>query len=515
MSENLFNLLHEPLLSISTTKEARKVSLPEVLALLCRDEVEAFEALQAHQEHAWYAFLVQLAVLALQGEEEVPTEASQWEALLLQLTAQQAEPWCLFVSDLSEPALLQPPVPEKKLDVFKNRIEHPDTLDILITSKNHDVKRTRIRSANPEHWLYALVTLQTMQGFLGAGNYGVARMNGGFASRPIVSYTPSLRLGLRWRRDVSVFQAAREELVNNFGYQAQGGAALLWLLPWDGTSSLPLSQCDPYFIEVCRRVRLLQEKGSLVAMASTSKAARVSAKELKGNVGDPWIPIAKDDSSALTVSKNGFNYRLITALLGGDYTVGEALQIHPKTDGKTPFFFAWAMVRGQGKTEGLQRRILPLPASVSRRLGKAEELLLLAIRAKGRIDIVDKIERKILYPALKILYDKHTNRWSGPLDDAIDQLFFPTLWEDLDKDPTEAENSWRLQVRDLAFAQLQKAIDDLPKSLRFYKLVSDAEGMFQGCFYQQFPDLKGSTSPAVAASASSTQKETTNDQRNS
>jgi CRISPR system Cascade subunit CasA len=495
MPESLFNLLREPLISLSTPTKTRRASLPEVLAFLCRDEIEGFDALQAHQEHAWYAFLVQLAVLALQGKEERPSEASQWEALLLQLTDQQSEPWCLFVSNLSKPALLQTPVPEKKLDAFKNCLEYPDTLDILITSKNHDVKRTRIRRAEAQHWLYALVSLQTMQGFLGAGNYGIARMNGGFASRPCVSYTPSLRLGARFLRDVSVFQSARSKLIANFGYQAQNGTTLLWLLPWDGTSSLSLSQCDPYFVEVCRRVRLIEQKGSLIALASTSKVARVSAKELKGNLGEPWIPVAKDDSSALTVSKNGFNYRLITDLLGGEYTVGDALEIHSSTDGKTPFFFAWAMVRGQGKTEGIQKRILPLPASVSRRLGKADENLLLVIRAKDRIDTVDKIERKILYPALKILYDKHTNRWSGPLDDAIDQIFFPSLWEDLDKDPTEAENLWRQKVGDLAFAQLQKAINDLPKaSVRYYKLVSDAEGMFWGCFYKQFPALKGSNS---------------------
>jgi CRISPR system Cascade subunit CasA len=51
--------------------------------------------------------------------------------------------------------------------------------------------------ATPEHWFYALLTLQTMQGFLGAGNYGISRMNGGFASRPSVGLAPSDRWGMR------------------------------------------------------------------------------------------------------------------------------------------------------------------------------------------------------------------------------------------------------------------------------------------------------------------------------
>ena len=38
-----------------------------------------------------------------------------------------------------------------------------------------------------------------------------------------------------------------------------GGAGLLWTMPWDGTpaEALLLNRLDPLYIEVCRRIRLL------------------------------------------------------------------------------------------------------------------------------------------------------------------------------------------------------------------------------------------------------------------
>src|SRR6266481_7133165 len=51
----------QPLFSLSS---GDKVSLPGVLALLARDEVEGFAALRPHQTPAWHMFLVQLAALA-------------------------------------------------------------------------------------------------------------------------------------------------------------------------------------------------------------------------------------------------------------------------------------------------------------------------------------------------------------------------------------------------------------------------------------------------------------------
>ena len=72
-------------------------------------------------------------------------------------------------------------------------VETPDALDLLITSRNHDLKQAVARRADPEEWIFALVSLQTGEGFGGAANYGIARMNGGSSSRAMMALAPAPR----------------------------------------------------------------------------------------------------------------------------------------------------------------------------------------------------------------------------------------------------------------------------------------------------------------------------------
>src|SRR5690606_28027650 len=125
-----------------------------------------------------------------------------------------------------------------------------------ITAKNHDVKIDRIDRPTVEHWIFALITLQTMQGFLGAGNYGIARMNGGFSSRPCVTYASGLSEAERFRRDVRILLEQRDALIEDYGFAQRGELGLIWCKPWDGTTSLAFDELDPFFIEICRRIRL-------------------------------------------------------------------------------------------------------------------------------------------------------------------------------------------------------------------------------------------------------------------
>ena len=69
------------------------------------------------------------------------------------------EPWQLVVEDWTQPAFLQPPVPDGV--TLANPVPTPDALDLLITSKNHDLKQAVARQGQPEDWLFALVSLQT------------------------------------------------------------------------------------------------------------------------------------------------------------------------------------------------------------------------------------------------------------------------------------------------------------------------------------------------------------------
>ena len=100
-------------------------------------------------------------------------------------------PWHLVVDDITKPAFMQAPARSQAgAKDYQNRVTTPDELDMLVTSKNHDLKSAVAQRASVDDWIFALITLQTMEGFGGAGNYGISRMNGGLGNRPAFSPGP-------------------------------------------------------------------------------------------------------------------------------------------------------------------------------------------------------------------------------------------------------------------------------------------------------------------------------------
>ena len=147
-----------------------ETSLFEILAALTRGEIDAFPALRPHQREPWHAFCVQVAAMALirAGRNDLPPNSDAWRALLIGLTPDwpEGEAWNLIGEDWARPALLQPPlvVPANRAD-YRTLVGTPDALDMLVTSRNHDVKTARMADARDEDWLFALVTLQTTEGY--------------------------------------------------------------------------------------------------------------------------------------------------------------------------------------------------------------------------------------------------------------------------------------------------------------------------------------------------------------
>ena len=189
------NLLTERLIRFRAVDGSGTIeSLPGVYEAMVADRVESFPALRPHQRHAWHAFLAQLAVLALTraGRHEPPRLADEWRQLLRDLTADflDDEPWRLVVQDPSRPAFMQCPAPSG-LSEYKKSLNTPDDLDLLVTSKNHDLKSSIAADAEVDDWVFSLVSLQTMSGYPGRGNYGIARMNGGYSSRPCLGLAPA------------------------------------------------------------------------------------------------------------------------------------------------------------------------------------------------------------------------------------------------------------------------------------------------------------------------------------
>lgn len=102
----MLNLFSSPIIRVVAGGELHRLTLPQTLATLMRDEVESFPGLRPHQRHAWHMFLAQLGAIALYRAQrnEAPQDAEDWADLLPGLTGGAQEPWSLVVADLAKPA---------------------------------------------------------------------------------------------------------------------------------------------------------------------------------------------------------------------------------------------------------------------------------------------------------------------------------------------------------------------------------------------------------------------------
>ena len=502
----MFNLLSEHLVRIDKDDGSLVLAnLPETLALLMSDEVLAFPALRPHQRHPWHAFLVQLAAMAIHqaGVDEPPADAAAWAGLIRGLTPEFSddEPWHLVVDDITRPAFMQAPASSSdKLQEYKSTIGTPDGLDILVTSKNHDVKSSIASSSDVDDWIFALISLQTSEGFSGAGNYGISRMNGGLGCRPAFSITPTTRPGIHFRRDVGALMECRERLLDDYPLR-DGGARLLWTHSWDGTKveSFALRDLDPVYIEICRRIRMRAVRGdSLHAIRATSKSARIDSKALNGRTGDPWTPINGKEGKSLTLAGGGFTYkRTADYLTPGDWQ--PPLLFEPtaaeSASPKDMQLVARGVVRGQGKTEGYHERIIPLKAKTIGAFGRPRGVEELGDIARDRINQVGTVQRILRHAVwtfaaggkMEGVADEHRERanpWANKLDETVDVSFFEDLQDEFvqgDQDKrVRIRNQWLLGVVNQARELLRQAEDALPcPAIQRHRARVRAESVFE------------------------------------
>lgn len=292
----MHDLLQDPLIGVRTAQGERRISLPELLALLSVDAIEGYTGLRAHQADPWHVFLVQLAasIQARRPTDDLPTDPAYWREGLLDLAEGIPEAWQLVVEDVTKPAFLQHPwksweeeaedygvKTSRGKTVFDAKATRPDELDVLITARNHDVKITRIDPHSVEAWLYALLLCQTCNGYNGAGNYGSVRMNGGYGSRCVVSWAHSTRVAGRFINEVGRVKKLRNTVRSLFNYQERG-VVLTWLRTWDRSShQCQLSELEPWFIEAVRPIRLCAlNGGQIIALSATSKARQIGPKSI-------------------------------------------------------------------------------------------------------------------------------------------------------------------------------------------------------------------------------------------
>ncbi len=474
------NLLVDPTFEIH---DGDRVSLSGMFAALSRGDVRGFKSLRPHQRPAWHMFLVQLGTLALWNGRQVspPKDERSWTNLLRALTPEYSDdsPWRLVVNDWSMPAFLQPPAPD---GLSWSNVPTPDNLDMLITARNHDLKQTVARFAAPEHWVYALVSLQTCEGYNGSGNNGIARMNGGSSSRPLLGLAPasvsnnSIDPSAWWKRDVTRLLAERAN-GNFLGTGSVGGSALIWLLDWPESDQLELGQLDPLFIEVCRRIRLIDSGETLSALRSRSKATRIAAKAFKGNTGDPWASVEKKNGKNFTLSSGNFDYRCICSLLfSGDWKI-PLLAMPGREESGDMLLVAEAFSRGNSKTEGFKSRIVPAPATAVSLFSSKTVKNIASAQLTEIATFDDALKTSLAIAAASgnpnQIEKKH---WSRTVlarrcfDREADRLFFHSLWRRASKASASADLAAEAKLEFLANlfnaakAELEIALPAIPIS---------------------------------------------------
>lgn len=526
---NMFNLLTEPLIAVRRASgPLDNVSLPQVLALLASDETIDFPNLRPHQQPAWHAFLVQLAYLALEDDESPPSaDDVLWAERLRALTPHHpgGEPWHLVVDDWQRPAFLQSPCLPGAEGEYRRSVASAQELDLLITSKNHDEKVGKIGPLTADAALFALVSLQGFTGFLGPGNFNTMRMNGGFGSRAQFRLVFARGWSAEFRRDLSALRVSADALweqASVHGIGTRPRHRLLWLAPW-GAEALSLDEVHPLCLEVSRRVRLKREGSALQAFTAASKSTRVAAKDRKGVVLDPWLPLAKEgtESRALTATPETFGYRRLSPILfeADDYQLPLLARPAPGETGAATLV-AQVIVGGQGKSEGCHRREIAVPARIMRRY--ADERGRLAVRSRHFIELAGAMQGKVLRAALLQFADgskepdwknkdfaNFVEPWVADFDRHVDAVFYDRLFESVEAglDDAAAQARWSGVLHDLALGVFKTATETLPTRDRS-RLFAEvrARGLFAGGLRKHFGALLAARSPALPPEAETFQE---------
>jgi CRISPR system Cascade subunit CasA len=491
------SLLDDPVFSVRLGDgRVAACALPDVLHALSQEmsplggDVVAFDQIQPHQQQAWHCFLTQLAAMTIEqaAEGTVPGNAAAWRAALVALAKGSEAAWHLVVEDLGEPAFMQPPAPEGTF-VFKDDLASttPDQIDVLITSKNHEVKSHRFTRSRVEHWVYALVTLQTTEGYLGPGNYGISRMNSGSANRVFVGLTPSLAPGPWFRRDVAMLRTTRAATAEAFNLTL-GGTSLLWLEPWDGEDTINLHDCDPHYIEVCRRVRFAED-GVCYRAGSSTYRMHPKSGDIKGITGDPWAPIDKQEGKVLNLSGDGFTYRKLHEILfSGRYRQPPSMQ-HQLGEEDMAYLVLRTLVRGQGTTEGLHERVVPIAGYDDDYFGEGPAAAQIARESELRVAQAQKVRTRVLRPALAAyLGDPSDPEALDPVwrhvrgfDERVVDVFFERLWDAPGMTEAERRTFWDDQLLAAARAVFADGLVLCPASAtRRWPRRSLAQNRFDG-----------------------------------
>ncbi len=406
------NLLTENLITIATDTGKTSVTLPGVLAGLAADRIKDFPRLRPHHRHAAHMFFCQLAAMALVtgGQDGIPEDEETWRDLLRGLTAgfPGDEPWHLAIEDVAKPAFLQAPLAGEAAESLKHREECHDDIDIIVTSRNHAIKRSRNVKGRPDDWMFTLIAYQTLAKYAGKGNYGVARMSSGYSARPFVGLTTSLRPGPHWKRDVAVMVKNHAAVAADNGLKAKDGLKLLWLEPWNGSDQIVPTRLDPWFIEISRVIRLIpdaQDEGRFIALRGASKATRISTGDkkegLKGLIGDPWAPVNLANGAMFNPPAH-IDHELLARVLfdGRSYRPALLQRVQDQDAGAQTFYIVFRCISGGEGKATFNEFIIPVPGRVALEIGKPEDADTIGDIMRDMLGDIHNVTQRALRPAI-------------------------------------------------------------------------------------------------------------------
>ena len=453
----MYDVLSDRLMGVRLAdRSTMRVGLAELMALFARDQVLNMTGMRAHQAHAFHAFCAQLAAIAMRRRSltSMPVGTEVWHELLSSLGGEGT--WDLVVSDSSLPAFMQPPCASPEgLSEYRLISATPDDIDVVWTSRNHAVKKDAMWDADPEHWVYALISIQSSGPFGGRGYHCVSRMSGGYGSRVGLSLAPDGRMGRHVARDAAVMVMRASEVFADCP-MVDGGVELLWNVAWSGADSIDLSELGPYYIEVCRRLRLVEDGGRIAALRAGSEVRRIDAKERRGVVGDPWLPVDTRKGRSIFLMESGFTYRVLaTCLLDDGWELPMlARPTASESSSGGMFLVARGLSAGQCRTDFYHERRVPLDLPSLFALGDAKARRSLGEMAAARIAEIASV-RAPLVRALHVALTGRTaragsvssavRRWVAMLEADVDAGFFGALQSEFALDGDDARRAARVR----------------------------------------------------------------------
>lgn len=523
------SLLDEPTFRIRTRiGRSEKLTLPELLAAYSADRVDHLVSLRPHQEAMFHSFMVSLAFMAMElaGEANegtgLSTDTARWRDLLSGLTSDfpDDKPWQLLVDDITKPAFMQCPCDAAEVAQYTGLSSSPQELDVLVASKSHDVKPGKLGGFGVEQlelWVYALVSLHGDAAYMGAGNYGSIRKNGGYATRPHFRLAFERGVGAEFSRDLRALFERRDTLTEEAAKAGVGtgllsaSSRLLWLRNWSASApAVQLKDAHPMCLEVARRVRLVGGGGVVVAKTAASKAARVATGPTLGVVGDPWVPLVRDAKGDKAYNPQtqtgGFGYRRLAPVLFDREAFTLPLLARPTKSemSKGGTMVAHALGRAQGGTDGYLSREVHFPPAAMRRT--VDEAAQLALRSQAYLQAASDMQGKVLRSALIQFVDgsdapdwkspdiaRTVRPWEVAFDAKVDEVFFEDLLGSVaaERGDDEALLDWARRLQSLAQELFERAVDSLPTRDRSHAFArARAQGFLRGAMAKRFPGLK-------------------------